>query len=39
MKEYDKEETGRIEYSDYVDLSIYFSKKFLVTRKYNERDP
>ncbi|KAM3128217.1 hypothetical protein pb186bvf_019700 [Paramecium bursaria] len=30
MKEYDKEETGRIEYSDYVDL---------MTRKYNERDP
>ena len=38
MKEYDKEETGRIEYSDYVDLSNYFSN-FLVTRKYNERDP
>ncbi|CAD8155826.1 unnamed protein product (macronuclear) [Paramecium tetraurelia] len=30
MKEYDRDETGRIEYSDYIEL---------MTRKYCERDP
>lgn len=30
MREYDPEETGKIQYSDYVDL---------MTRKYSERDP
>jgi centrin-3 len=37
MREYDPEESGKIQYSDFVDLSSHFPNA--VTRKYSERDP
>ena len=42
MREYDRDNTGRIEFGDFYEISkeilCYFSE-FIVSRKFRERDP
>lgn len=39
MREYDREEKGRVEYQEFMELSRRGVDIWLVTRKYCERDP
>ena len=43
MREYDRDDTGRIDFKDFQDISkylnYYWSLYLIVTRKYAERDP
>lgn len=43
MREYDRDDTGRIDFKDFQDISKYlnyfWNLYLIVTRKYAERDP
>jgi centrin-3 len=42
MNEFDREQTGKIEYADYIEISIKninLIKKKKVSKKYSDRDP
>lgn len=43
MREYDRDDTGRIDFKDFQDISKYLNYLWnlylIVTRKYAERDP
>lgn len=34
MREYDRDERGRLEYPDFVEISIFFLKKFVKLKKF-----